>query len=304
MLTAGLSTAAFGADDVVICIVLTALNAGYYVLARSRITDLWRDIRPLMVHPHAETLQPEDIKCMKLFIAIDDTDNTTSIGTGRLSRMLAEELTRQGLVHKSRVTRHQLLVHPEIPYTSHNSSACIDAVMHACSVHEVSKIATSFLEDHFNEGANPGMCIAEQNAVPEELPPFGYRAQREVIPLDEAKSLSARLGIFTWWRGETGQGCIGAMSAVGLRSTWNDGRYIELEGIRDVGGILSVSELLERTAIERVVTLAGENLQPDAMIDTQDWVRPVLQDGYITLEVIPVNGHWRAPHKKKAKQKS
>jgi hypothetical protein len=240
---------------------------------------------------------------MKLFIAIDDTDNKNSIGTGRLSRMLAEELTRRGLVRKSCVTRHQLLVHPDIPYTSHNSSACIDADMYDCSVHDVSEIATSFLEAHFNEGANPGLCIAPQDAVPEELPSFGYRAQREVIPLDEAKSLSERLGIFTWWRGETGQGCIGALSAVGLRSTQNDGRYIELAGIRDVGGMLKVGEILERTAIDRVVTHSGEQLHPDEIVDTQDWVRPVLQDGFITLEVIPVEGHWRAPHKKKAKQK-
>jgi tRNA(Ile2) C34 agmatinyltransferase TiaS len=241
---------------------------------------------------------------MKLFIAIDDTDNKVSIGTGRLSRMLADELKEKGLVSESCVTRHQLLVHPDIPYTSHNSSACIDAVMNLCTVDEVSILARAFLEKHFHEGANPGLSIAAQDCVPEELPSFGRRAQEEVIPLDEAKKIADRLGIFTWWSGETGQGCIGAMSAIGLRSTNNDGRYIALDGIREIGGMLSVREIIEQTAIDCVTTLSGESLVSGEMVDTQNWVRPILKDGLVTLEVIPVNGHWRAPHKKKPKKKS
>ncbi|MFZ7111460.1 MAG: hypothetical protein ACOWYE_07240 [Desulfatiglandales bacterium] len=240
---------------------------------------------------------------MKLFIAIDDTDNKESIGTGRLSRMLADELKDKGMVIKSRVTRHQLLVHPDIPYTSHNSSACIDALMNGCTPEQVAEFAKSFLNEHFHEGANPGLCIAGQEAVPEELPALGYRAQKEVISLEEAKSLADRLGVITWWSGETGQGCIGAMSAVGLRSTNNDGRYIELDGIRDVGGILTVGEILDRTAIERIASQEGSDLGPEEIVDTQNWIRPVLKNGLVTLEVIPVNGHWRAPHKKKPKDK-
>jgi len=240
---------------------------------------------------------------MKLFIAIDDTDNKESIGTGRLSRMLADELKEKGLMAESRVTRHQLLVHPDIPYTSHNSSACIDAVMNACTIDEVSVLARAFLESHFHEGANPGLCIAAQAAVPEELPSLGNRAQKEVVPLDEAKTLADRLGIFSWWSGKTGQGCIGAMSAIGLRSTNNDGRYIALDGIRDVDGMRTVEEILELTAIDRIATLSGESLPPKAIVDTQNWVRPILKKGLVTLEVIPVNGHWRAPHEKKPKNK-
>lgn len=240
---------------------------------------------------------------MELFIAIDDTDNKESIGTGRLSRMLAEELKEKGMVAESRVTRHQLLVHSDIPYTSHNSSACIDAVMKKCTIEEVSVLAKSFLLEHFHEGANPGLCIADPDTVPEELASLGNRAQREVIPLDEAKNLAGRLGTFTWWSGETGQGCIGAMSAIGLRSTNNDGRYIALHGIRDMEGMRRVEEILEQTAIDRITTLAGESLLPEAIVDTQNWVRPTLKEGLVTLEVIRVNGHWRAPHKKKPKNK-
>ncbi len=60
-------------------------------------------------------------------LAIDDTDNAESIGTGRLARMLAAHLEEANLFAEPGVTRHQLLVHPDIPYTSHNSAACIEA---------------------------------------------------------------------------------------------------------------------------------------------------------------------------------
>jgi hypothetical protein len=56
---------------------------------------------------------------------IDDTDVTGSRGTGRLSQELIAELRAHGLGHAVGATRHHLLVDPRIPYTSHNSSACI-----------------------------------------------------------------------------------------------------------------------------------------------------------------------------------
>ncbi|GEM_PF-4241633 len=48
---------------------------------------------------------------MTLFIAIDDRGNKTSIGTGRLSRMLADELVRVGLLKDIRLTGDRLFVH-------------------------------------------------------------------------------------------------------------------------------------------------------------------------------------------------
>ncbi|MDK2890060.1 MAG: hypothetical protein PWR21_692, partial [Methanoculleus sp.] len=60
---------------------------------------------------------------MTIYLGIDDTDTRESRGTGRLARMIATELARSYTV--TGVTRHQLFVHPAVPYTSHNSSAVI-----------------------------------------------------------------------------------------------------------------------------------------------------------------------------------
>ncbi len=71
---------------------------------------------------------------------------------------------------------------------------------------------------------------------------FGMRAQKEVITMEEARDIADRLGVYIWLGGGTGQGFIGAMAGVGLRSTGNDGRFIELKGIREVKGVKSVGD--------------------------------------------------------------
>ena len=62
---------------------------------------------------------------MKILIAIDDTDNLESRGTGFRARELGLSLMQNGLANLISVTRHQLLFDRRIPYTSHNSSASL-----------------------------------------------------------------------------------------------------------------------------------------------------------------------------------
>ena len=73
---------------------------------------------------------------MNIFIGIDDTDNLESRGTGRLARSIAADLGKTYDLYG--VTRHQLLVHPDIPYTSHNSAAVIH--LDGCGAADVSRI--------------------------------------------------------------------------------------------------------------------------------------------------------------------
>jgi len=62
---------------------------------------------------------------MNLLSGIDDTDHLESRGTGYHVRQLANWLAENRLAAPNGITRHQLLVDPQIPYTSHNSSACL-----------------------------------------------------------------------------------------------------------------------------------------------------------------------------------
>ena len=233
-----------------------------------------------------------------IFIAIDDTDNLETMGTGRLSRLLAGHLREQGLTGPGSVTRHQLLVHPDIPYTSHNSASCIQAEGLA-GIKDVFLAAKEFMLEHLHDGANPGLCLVPANEAPPVLSDLGRRAQKEIIPLSEGYALSKTAGILTWRHGPTGQGIIGAMSAVGLRSTGQDGRFIELVGIRQIQGVISVAELLGRTGVQAVATMDGQALANDEVVDTSDWVRPSLRHGRAVFLVTRENGVWKPALKRK-----
>lgn len=238
---------------------------------------------------------------MSLYIAIDDTDNQESIGTGRLARNLADELLEQGYLQSPSVTRHQFLVHPDIPFTSHNSCACIGAEEFHADKRDIIDYAVQFLIRNFHEGADPGLCIVEEEMVSDEMVQFGQRAQREIIQPDEAKKLAERSGIFTWWLGEPWRGCIGAMGGVALRSTGNDGRFIGLEGIRDVGGTMKIESLLRLTRIDKVAAASGDAISKDDLVDCE-WVRPSLRNRQAVLFVEPAGERiWRTIRDKKSK---
>jgi hypothetical protein len=240
---------------------------------------------------------------VKFYLGLDDTDNADSVGTGRLSRMLADELELRKLVSDSENTRHQFLIDPAIPYTSHNSSACIAAeAVGETPLERVARGAVEFLEEHFHEGANPGLCVVQANDVPESFVKLGRRAQREVVELAEVRELAAQSAAFTWWGGETGQGLIGALGGVGLRSTGGDGRFIALRGIRELRGVLMAGEIVARSGVDCVETEAGEILSDDTPIDTLDWVRPVPREGRRVLRVRREGDAW-VPAERRSKER-
>jgi hypothetical protein len=55
-----------------------------------------------------------------IYIAMDDTDNAESRGTGRLARAVAAELSKTCMI--AGVTRHQLFVHESISWSRRAST--------------------------------------------------------------------------------------------------------------------------------------------------------------------------------------
>lgn len=234
-------------------------------------------------------------------VAIDDTDNDESIGTGKLARWLAAHLADRDLLEEASVsvTRHQLLVHPDVPYTSHNSAACI-AARSGADAGALLEAGRAYLEAHFHEGANPGLCVVRADAVPAPLLEIARAAQREVLDLGAFDAAVDGMGLALWWSGATGQGRIGACAGAALRSTGEDGRFIGLRGIRDVKGRVSVGEILARSGVDEVRTSDGAALARDTPIDTRDWVRPSLLGGRAVYVVREDAGRW-VPAEKRSK---
>jgi len=222
---------------------------------------------------------------MRCLIGIDDTDNLESRGTGFRARQLVARLAEAGIGTVRGVTRHQLLVHPSIPYTSHNSSACLDVDLEDGRLAAVTDFCREYLVTESAAGSDAGLCVAPFDAVGEEMIAFGRSAKDRVLTRDRAHELAARCRVHL--AGLTGEhtGVIGALAAVGLRRGGQDGRFIWLEGVRELTGTSTAGALMTETGIDSVESLDGLALPADAEVTVDPWPRPVLLRGQAVLLV-------------------
>lgn len=219
------------------------------------------------------------------YVGIDDTDNLESRGTGFRARQLAQELQVAGLARLRGVTRHQLFVSPEIPYTSHNSSACLELNVFAADLPAVQAHCRAYLLRESAPGSDAGLCIAPAAQVTPAVQVFGQRAKVEVLTQADAHAVADGHGLYLEGLTGTRQGVIGALSAVGLHATRNDGRFLWMRGVRDLApGRYALRELRALTDIDAFVTIAGAEV--DAEIDDiriTEWARPVYTGGRAVL---------------------
>ena len=215
----------------------------------------------------------------QVLVGIDDTDNIDSRGTGFRAREFGRELAGVGLAKIRGISRHQLFVHPDIPYTSHNSALCLDIDWHGGPIDRLAELTRDYLGRTAAPGSDAGLCIAAFEEIGAEIVGFGERSKGEVLTKQEAMALAARAGFRL--EGVTGDhgGIIGALGCVGLRKTGNDGRFVWVEGVRELDGITTAGHLLEATGIDVLRNVSGPK-EPGAedLIDVAPWPRPVLLD--------------------------
>lgn len=227
---------------------------------------------------------------MHYLLGIDDTDNLESRGTGHRVRQLADWLAKNDLAEPLGITRHQLLVDPGIPYTSHNSSACL--AVRAESVDDVWEAARGFLLRESAIGSDAGLCLAEWNSISDEVLDFGRRAKLEVLTMSAAEQTASRSAIRCEGLTGTHGGIIGALSAIGLHRAGNDGRYLWLPGLRELEGKYQASEICMKGHVDRICTIEHVDLSAETIVDVGEWIRPILRDGKATLYVEEKNHEW------------
>lgn len=233
---------------------------------------------------------------MRAYVCFDDTDTLDcGRGTGKLGRWLMERLPK-GCTGWG-VVRQQLLVHPDIPMTSHNSSACaVIDVPDAGAVEDLISLGIAMIEENYFEGSDPGLCVATEadGDALARLREFGRLAAVEVTTKDAA--IAAARGVHLSEHGGTGGGIIGAAAGVGLTSLGWAGRLIDyrvplrsfptecpVQRIEDAG--------IHVLAIDRNVGVP----RPDDVVDTHDWLRPRLWGGEPCVPVLWAGeGRWNA----------
>ncbi len=243
-----------------------------------------------------------------VLIGLDDTDNLESCGTGFHARTIAKHIDEQSLGRTVHITRHQLLVSPLVPYTSHNSAACIRVTTDPDQLSAIEELARTYLEMNSAEGADAGLCVAAEHEVSHYVQRFGWLCKRRVMQQADARHFATSSGLRL--HGITGSkdGMIGALAAVGLHAQGCDGRLLWLKGLRElVDQTISVEEVFARTGVQAIQSLEG------ALIDVKDefiamgpWPRCVLLDGEAVLMVEKgephAKAHWRVADKQYLKQ--
>lgn len=227
---------------------------------------------------------------MHYLIGIDDTDNLESRGTGHRARQLADWLNENQLAVPRGITRHQLLVDPHIPYTSHNSSACLS--IETENPNDVWDASQEFLLRESAPGSDAGLALANWDSINDCALSFAKRAKIAVLTMPEAEQTASQCGIRLVGLTGTHGGIIGALSAVGLHRAGNDGRFLWLPGLRELKGKYPVLEIQSKGHVDRVCTLSHVNLHDKTIVDVGEWVRPVLREGKSTLYVEEINHEW------------
>ena len=221
-----------------------------------------------------------------LFIGLDDTDTAESRGTGHLARAIASDLGRD--LQVLGVTRHQLLVDPRVPCTRNNSCAAITIALNG-DLEEgalLERVQSLMLAD-YQPGSDPGLCVAR--VVPGAVVEFGRRAKSTLVTQAEAQSLASVYGLRLRGLGGDESGIIGALAAVGLAATGEDGRYVLVGRSRELTGLQPVQALLE-AGIIAVQTVDGQAVE-DGLVQT-DKLRPARRGGQPIAVVEWDSDHW------------
>jgi hypothetical protein len=240
---------------------------------------------------------------MEILVSIDDTDDADSRGTGEVAELLAAGLVDQGLASGcGRVTRHQLLVHPDIAYTSHNSSMCFPARVETAALDDAVAWCRRTLAAESVAAADPGLCVAAPARITDRdgLVAFGRRAKEQVLTKGEAYAVASAVGAHLSEHGGTGLGVIGALAGAGLRLSGDDGRFRGKLRIAAEGGVLTVAGI-KTHGVDRVVPfvdgVVGETaLADDVLVDVgSSEGKLVLLGGEAVLLVAPGDAGGPAP---------
>ncbi|NLV27181.1 MAG: ABC transporter substrate-binding protein [Methanomicrobiales archaeon] len=226
---------------------------------------------------------------MTIYISIDDTDMPDSPGTGRLARQIIEQLGKKYNIHA--ITRHQLYVHPDIPYTSHNSAAAI-------SIHDVPEDARENLFDEVTfivkkdaaKGSDPGVCLAHVSQINPAVVLFGKDAKSMVLTQEQALSIAEYSNIRLVGLDGTKGGIIGALAAVGLAASGSDGRYIHVGTIRNLYGEAEISDI-KAAGIPDIISVDGKPVQSGKIL-FRKFPQPVRIQGSPVLLVREDEGSW------------
>lgn len=229
---------------------------------------------------------------MRYLLAIDDTDQKNWPGTGHLLEKIRNNIEKKQWGMTEGITRHQLFVHPSIPYTSHNSVMCFSGVITEREIiNRIIDLAISYIKKEAAPESDPGLCVVfpDKLSTPEPLISFGQRAKKEKISKEEAYNQAEvePLSIYLSEQGGTGDGVIGALAGTGLRLSGNDGRFRGSHFLLEQMTRYRISDLYKRSEskIDEVCTDYGDILSGEEYVFLEGKIKTILKNNKAVLLV-------------------
>ena len=231
-----------------------------------------------------------------IYVGIDDTDMPDMPGTNQLARALIAHVANRFRCHF--VLRHQLLYDSRIPYTSKNGSASIHLEPLIGQTADLDPMIVALRErmlEWYIPGSDPGLCVT--TVVPSDISEFGRLCQRDIVYRSDAERLAAQHGIHLEGLGGTRGGMIGALAAVGLAASQNDGRVVVQGAWSDeLSGRQPVAVLESRGAAVRCVETGAAVREGD--VDIGKHFRPNIREGsvvqFVRMMETPAGREWQA----------
>lgn len=234
----------------------------------------------------------------RLLLGIDDTDGLDSPGTGAIACEIANRLSVQPWATVGVVSAHQLYSHHDVPYTSFNRAMAFPLVVPVGFEDEVLRVAATCVREFVGPGANPGLCLVPLDRLDNEaaLLDYAWCAKDQVLGIPIAYAVAHKLGISLLDLGGNSAGVIGALAACGLRLSGDDGRVWSPLPLPAQGGRWSVQELTERSGVYTVLSVRGERVEDEAIVEVGAEVWPILRDERAVLlltEALVGEAPWR-----------
>ena len=243
---------------------------------------------------------------MRLLICIDDTDSKNSEkGTGAIAEDIRDMVVETFDAPVSFISRHQLLIHPDVPYTSHNSSMCFGTEIPEDRYDELVERTLEVVSTESDPESDPGVAIADLDTIDTEAAiAYGKACKRILMHKTDAYAIAEQAGFFLKELGGTGDGVIGAAAGIGLRLWGFDGTMKGKPKDLEPGKTYDLSELPKSRFIERVVTENGEPVPADGKLTLPNKTKVAVYEGILSLFVEPdpdQEGFWKPLDRERAK---
>lgn len=241
-------------------------------------------------------MQPvEAIPSSAWYVGIDDTDVIDYPGTNQLARHIVQLVADR--FEGRLILRHQLLEDPRVPCTRKNGCVSLRFILGPGeSQQSLIECLRPMILAWAPPGSDPGLCVTQH--VPAEVVSWGLRCQRELVRQADARQLAAEHGLHLEGLGGTQDGVIGALAAVGLGATANDGRVVHFgrphEQRCELTGAHSAEALLAQ-GVEEIRCLESQTPVTAGTIDLGKRLRPNYRQARVVQFVSPTGpNRWEA----------